>query len=100
LALPTLLYGFENRAIREQDNSRITSAEMKFMDRTAQYTWQDYKTNDDILSELKIKRVVKEIQNYRNEWIQYVRRMDRDRETATRNYEMSTMWENRPRATP
>ena len=51
---------------------------MKFMGRMAQYTWQDYKTNDDILSELKIKRGVKEIQNYSNEWV-HVRRMDRDR---------------------
>jgi inositol 1,4,5-triphosphate receptor type 1 len=66
LALPTSLYGFETRAIREQDKSRITSAEMKFMGRMAQYTWQDYKTNDDILSELKIKRAEKEIQNYGN----------------------------------
>jgi hypothetical protein len=30
---------------------------MKFMRRTAKYTWQDYKTNEDILSELKIKPV-------------------------------------------
>jgi len=42
------------------------SAEMKFVRRTAQCTWQDYKTNEDILSELKIKPVVKKIQNQRN----------------------------------
>jgi len=71
---------------------------MKFMVRVAQYTWQDYKTNDDILSELKITRVEKEIQNYRTESI-HVRRMDRDRETATLNYEMPTVWEKKPRAT-
>jgi len=28
---------------------------MKFMRRTAKYRWQDYKTNEDILSELKKK---------------------------------------------
>ena len=100
LVLRTLLHGFETRAIREQDKSRITSAEMKFMGRTAQYTWQDYKANDDILSELKIKGVVKEIQNGRNEWIRHVRRMYRDGQTATLNYEMSTMWETQARATP
>ena len=72
---------------------------MKFMGRMAQYTWQDYKTNDDILSELKIKRGVKEIQNYSNEWV-HVRRMDRDRQTATLNYEMSTTCEKKPKATP
>ena len=35
----------------------------------AKYTWQDYKTNDDILSELKINPVVKKIQNYINKCI-------------------------------
>ena len=56
---------------------------MKFMSRTAKYTWQDYETNEDILSELKINPVVKKIQNRRNKWIQHVRYMDRDRQTAT-----------------
>jgi len=46
--------------------------------RTAKYTWQDYKTNEDISSELKINLVVKKIQNYRNAWAD-VWRMDRDR---------------------
>jgi len=41
LALPTLLYNSETWAIREQDKSRIMSAEMKFVRRTAKYTWQD-----------------------------------------------------------
>ena len=44
LALPTLSYGCETWAIREQDKSRITSAKMKFM-RTSKYTRKDYKTN-------------------------------------------------------
>jgi len=66
LALPTLLYKCETWAIKEQDKSRLTSAEMKFMRRTAKYTWKDYKTNEDILSELEISPVVKYIQNYKN----------------------------------
>jgi hypothetical protein len=33
--------------------------------KTAKYTWQNYKRNEDILSKDKIKPVVKEIQNYR-----------------------------------
>jgi hypothetical protein len=53
LALPALLYGSEIWAIREKDKSRM-SAEMKFMRRKAKYTWQDYKTNKDILSNLKL----------------------------------------------
>jgi hypothetical protein len=66
LALPTLLYKCETWAIKEQDKSRLTSAEMKFMRRSAKYTWKDYKTNEDILSELEISPVVKYIQNYKN----------------------------------
>jgi hypothetical protein len=42
------------------------------MRRTAKYTWHNYKTNEDILSELKINPGVKNIQNYRNKWIQHV----------------------------
>jgi hypothetical protein len=64
LALAALLYGCKTWAIKEQVKSRITSGETKFMRRKAKYTWPDYKTNDDILSELKINPVVKNIQNY------------------------------------
>lgn len=32
---------------------------------SAHYTWQDYKTNKDILTELKINPVVVKTQNYR-----------------------------------
>jgi hypothetical protein len=53
--LPTLSYGCETWEFRERDKARITQAEMKFMRRTAKYTSQDYKTNEDILSELKIQ---------------------------------------------
>jgi len=54
---------------------------MTFMRLMAKYTWQDYKTSEDIVSELKINKVVKKIQNYRSEWIQNVQQMDRDRQT-------------------
>jgi len=81
LALPAFLYGRENGAIREQDKSRITSAGMKCMKRSAKYTWQDYKTNEDILTELKINPVVKKIHNYRHKWVQHVRQVDTDRQT-------------------
>ena len=77
MALPTLLYGRENGAIREQYKSRITSAEMKFRKGSAKHTWQDYKTNEDILSELKINPAVKKIHNYRHKWVQHVPRTDR-----------------------
>jgi hypothetical protein len=44
-------------AIREHDKSRM-SAEIKFM-RMAKYMWKDYKTNVDILSELKMNPVLR-----------------------------------------
>jgi len=62
------------RNVGEQNISRITSAEMKFMRRTAKYTWQDFKTNEDILSELIINPLAKKIKNCGNKWIQHVRR--------------------------
>jgi len=39
---------------------------MKCVRIMAKYTWQDDKTNEDILSELKIVQVTEKIQNYRN----------------------------------
>jgi hypothetical protein len=75
LALPALLYGCETWEIREQGKSMIVSVEMKFVRRMAKYTWQDYITNKDILSEFKIKSVVNKIQNYGKKWVQHVRCM-------------------------
>jgi len=79
----------------------VTSTELKFVRKTAEYTWQDYKTaeytwqdyktaeytwqdykrNEDILPEIKIEPLVKKIQNCRKKWVQHIRRMDRDRQT-------------------
>ena len=73
---------------------------MKFIRITAKCKWQDYKTSQEILSELTISPVVKKIQNYIHKWVQHVRRMYGDRQTATLNCEMSTMWETKPRTTP
>jgi hypothetical protein len=78
-AIPILLYGSEAWALKEQDKSRVTAAEMKFMRETAKYTWQDHKRNQDITEELKIQQVLEKINNYKNKWIQHVRRMDRVR---------------------
>ena len=54
LALPVLLYGSETWTIKAGDARRITAAEMKYMRRTAGYTWTDYKTNTQITKELKV----------------------------------------------
>ena len=40
-----MLYGSETLTVKARDARRITAAEMKYMRRTAGYTWTDYKTN-------------------------------------------------------
>jgi len=41
LVLPVLLYGSETWTIKASDARRITAAEIKYMRRTAGYTWTD-----------------------------------------------------------
>jgi hypothetical protein len=53
VSLPTLSCGCETWAFRARHKARITPVGMRFMRRTAKYTWQDYNTSEDILSELK-----------------------------------------------
>ena len=43
LALPVLLYGSETWTIEASDAKRIIAQEMKYVRRTAGYTWTDYK---------------------------------------------------------
>ena len=58
LALPVLLYSSETWTIKARDARRITAAEMKYMRRTAGYTWTDYKPNTQITKELKITSIL------------------------------------------
>ena len=50
LDFPVLLYGNETWTTKARDARRITAAEMKYMRRTAGYTWTDYKTNTQIIT--------------------------------------------------
>ena len=43
---------------RASDTRRITAAEIKYMRRTAVYTWTDYKTNEKFTKELKITPIL------------------------------------------
>jgi hypothetical protein len=45
LALPAVLYDGENWTITATDARRITASEIKYMTKTAQYIWTDYKIN-------------------------------------------------------
>ena len=52
---------------------------MKYMRRTAGYTWTDYKTNTQIGKELKITPILDKLLEYKRNWIQHVNRMPRNR---------------------
>jgi hypothetical protein len=58
LALPVLLYGSETWTNKARDGRRITAGEMKYMRKTAGYTWTDYETNMQITKELKITQIL------------------------------------------
>jgi hypothetical protein len=79
LALPTLLYGSENCAMKANDKTRITAVEMRFLRTTAKYIWSNYKRSDDILKELKTEPLMEKVLKYKNNWIRYVNRKQRDR---------------------
>jgi len=65
LALPVLLCGSESWTIKASDARRITAAEMKYMRRTAGYTWTDYKTNEQIAKEIKITPILDKLLEYK-----------------------------------
>jgi len=52
---------------------------MKYMRRTAGYTWADYKTNTQIAKELKITPILDKLLEYKRKWIQHVNRMSHNR---------------------
>jgi uncharacterized C2H2 Zn-finger protein len=52
---------------------------MKYMRRTAKYTWTDYKTNTQIAKELKITPILDKLLEYKINWIQHVNKMHRNR---------------------
>jgi len=74
-----LLYGCETWTLKASDARRITAAEMKYLRRTARYTWINYKTNVQITNELKITPILDKFLEYNRNWIQHVNRMLRNR---------------------
>jgi hypothetical protein len=48
-----------------RDARRITATEMKYMRKTAGYTWTDYKRKREVAKELNITPVLDKIQEYR-----------------------------------
>jgi hypothetical protein len=73
-----LLHGSETWNIKARDGRRITAAGMKYMRRTAGYTWTDYKTNTQIKKELRITPILDKLLEYKRNWIQHVNRRPRN----------------------
>jgi hypothetical protein len=48
---------------------------MKYMIRTAGYTWTYHRTNTQILKDLKITQILDKLLEYKGNWIQNVNRM-------------------------
>jgi hypothetical protein len=63
----------------KQHARKMTAAGMKYMRRTAGYTWTDHKTNTEIAKELNITPVLDKIQDYKRNWIQHVNQMPHNR---------------------
>jgi hypothetical protein len=60
---------------------------MRFMRTTAKYIWSDYKRNYVLLKELKTEPVMGKIIKYKNNLVQRVNRMQKDRTTKPlKNY--------------
>jgi len=77
LALPALLHGSENWTFKTRDaRRRITAGEIKYMRKTAGYTWTYYKRNTEIAKELNLMPVLDKIQDCRRNWLQHANRMD------------------------
>jgi hypothetical protein len=52
---------------------------MRFMRKTAKYTWRDHKIIEEILNELKVTSILDKITSYKRDWILHANRMPRSR---------------------
>jgi len=76
---------------------RYIFLEIKYMIRTAGYTWTDYKTNSHIAKEFEITPVLDKLLEYKRNWIQHVNRMPRDRLPRVMKHYSPTGRRNRDR---
>jgi hypothetical protein len=65
--------------VKSKDKPRLSAAEMKFMLKTAKYTYRNHKTNEELLYELKVTSILEKIISYKNGWIQNINRMPRSK---------------------
>ena len=78
LALPVLLCGSETWTVKARNARRITAAEMKYMRRTAGYTWDRLQNKYTYCKGVKNNTILEKLLEYKRNWIQYVNRMPRN----------------------
>jgi hypothetical protein len=90
-ALSTLLYSSENWTTVAQEARSITAAKIKYMTKTAGYTWTYYKTNTEIAKELNMTPILDKIQDYRKKLVatykQQASKITKDNKTSDQTAE-------------
>jgi hypothetical protein len=76
LARPLLSYGNEAWTIRKAGKTASYVSAMKFLRKSAGYSLLDYKINELITEEPKIKPTAEYLQRYRRNWLHHMNRMD------------------------
>jgi len=71
------LFGCGTWTNKASDARRITATEMKYLRITAGYTWTDYKTNAQIVKDLKVTPILEKLLEYKRNWSQLVTRKPR-----------------------
>jgi len=74
-----LLYGSATWTIKVSDARRITAAEMKYMRRTAGYTWDRLQNKWTNCKGVKVTSILDKLLEYKRSWIQHANRMPRNR---------------------
>jgi hypothetical protein len=69
--------------------------EIKFIQKTAKCTWRDFKTNEEIVNELKVTSILDKITSYQTECKQHVNRMPKFILPHLPHYHITTNQERR-----
>ena len=79
LERPLLNYGNEAWTFRKAGRTASYIPEMKFLRKRAGYSLLDYKINELIIKEPKIKPTAEYLQRYGRNWLPHINRMERPR---------------------
>ena len=75
MVVPTLVYGSDTWAYLQKDISKIQASEMKFLRAVRECSLRDYLRNEDIRKDFLLQSVIATIQEYKQGWKSYVKRM-------------------------